>query len=112
MKYSTTLLAVALLTISGTFSFATAECQRPTQEEREATRNALFTEADADKNGLLTLEEYDVLKDLVEEARAERMFTCIDSNGDGAVSAEELAAQQSQRDGHGRRGGQGRQRPF
>lgn len=112
MKYSTPLLAVAFLTISGTFSFATAECQRPTQEEREATRSALFTEADADKNGQLSVEEFATFHDLLEDERTAHLFACIDSNSDGSVSAEELATHKPPQRGPGNRGGLGGQRPF
>lgn len=112
MKYSTLILAATLLISSGAFSLATAQCERPSQEEREAVKTALFAEADADDNNQLSAEEFAALRELVEAERAERLFTCIDSNGDGAVSAEEFAAHQPPQEGRGKRGGPGGQRPF
>ncbi len=112
MKYRTSMLALMVLAVSGTFSFATAECQPPSQEEMEATKTALFAEADADHNGQLTLEEFATFRDLLEDGRTNHIFTCIDTNGDESISAEELAAHKPPQYDRGNRRGQGGQRPF
>ncbi len=94
MRLNRMVLLAGLFTLSGGFlSIAAAECTRPSQEEREAQRAALFAEADTDGNEALSHEEFAAFMELVKEARTDRSFTCLDANSDGQVSAEELAAQ-------------------
>jgi hypothetical protein len=81
------------LTLSaGSAAIAAAECGPPSEEERAGRQAAIFAEADADKSNALSLSEFATFTKLFEAARAERHFTCLDANGDGQVSAEELAA--------------------
>jgi hypothetical protein len=95
MRLSYVALLAGWLVVSGGFSDAVeAQCQPPSQEEITAERNALFAEADADDNNVLSPEEFTSFTDLQREARTDHMFTCLDANSDGQVSAEELAAHQ------------------
>lgn len=93
MKLShATLLAGCLLVVSGGFSsIAAAQCQRPTQAAIAAEQAVLFAEADIDGDTALSQEEFSSLTKLQREAHAARLFTCLDANSDGQVSAEELA---------------------
>src|SRR2546422_553371 len=92
MKLSHATLLAGCLVISGGFSSAVeARCQRPTPAEIAAERSALFTAADVDGNKALSQEEFSSFMELQREARAARLFTCLDANSDGQVSTEELA---------------------
>jgi len=92
MKLSHATLLAGCLAVSGGFSSAVeAQCQRPTQAEIEAERTALFAEADVDGNKALSQEEFSSFMELQREAHTARLFTCLDANSDGQVSAEELA---------------------
>ena len=53
---------------------------------------AVFAEADADKSKTLSLNEFATFIKLFEATHAERHFKCLDTNGDGQVSSDELAA--------------------
>jgi hypothetical protein len=64
----------------------------PSPAEMEAERAALFTQADADGNGTLSLDEFKTFESLVHDQMAERHFNKLDTNGDGVVSLEELQA--------------------
>jgi hypothetical protein len=77
-------LAVGGLWMAGT---AAAECG-PGGPGGPAMMQQLFDQADADGNGALSLEEFRTLHELREEA----IFNHLDTNGDGLVSADELAA--------------------
>jgi hypothetical protein len=106
MQLNRVMLLAGLLAMSGGFSYAVAaECTHPSQEEREAQRAALFAEADANDDNALSRTEFTTFGQLVEAARADRHFACLDSNSDSSVSAEELSAQHSH-------WGRGPKRPF
>jgi hypothetical protein len=62
------------------------------REQFEAKRAALFQEADADRNGMLTPSEFARLDELLERHRIEFRFRRLDANGDGSVSIEEFTA--------------------
>jgi hypothetical protein len=64
----------------------------PSPAEMEAERAALFSQADADGNGTLSLEEFKTFESLVHDKMVERHFNQLDTNGDGGVSLEELQA--------------------
>lgn len=94
MKLRYAMLLAGCLVVSGGFSaVVAAQCQPPTQAEIEAERTALFTEADADGNNILSAEEFISFTELRKAARINHLFTCLDANSDGQVSAEELATQ-------------------
>lgn len=57
-------------------------------------------EADVDGNKALSQEEFVTFTELQREAQTDRLFTCLDVNSDGQVSAEELATRQLQRGPH------------
>ena len=88
------MLAGATLLLPATQAFAGGP---PCQAEMEADRTAMFSEADADANGLLTPDELKSFEALMRAKMADRHFQRIDSNDDGAVSLEEL---QAARPGH------------
>lgn len=62
----------------------------PSPAEINAERAALLAQADADGNGTLSADEFKTFESLVRDKMAERHFTHLDTNGDGAVSLEEL----------------------
>jgi hypothetical protein len=76
----------------------------PSPAEMEAERAALFTQADADGNGTLSLEEFKAFEALLRDKMADRHFNQLDTNGDGAVSLEELQADRPAGPGHPRWG--------
>lgn len=86
-----TLLAGCLVVSGGFSSVVAAHCQRPTQAEIAAEQAVLFAEADIDGDKTLSQEEFSSLMELQREAHAARLFTCLDTNSDSQVSAEELA---------------------
>ena len=65
---------------------------RPNPAELEAERAALFTQADADGSGTLSLDEFKTFESLVRDTMTEHHFAHVDANGDGAVSLDELQA--------------------
>jgi len=71
----------------------------PSPAEFAADRAALFTQADADGSGTLSLDEFKNFESLVRDKMAEHHFNGLDTNGDGVVSLEEL---QTERPGPGR----------
>ena len=73
----------------------------PSPAEMEAERAALFAQADADGNGMLSLEEFKTFEALVRDKMTERHFNQLDTNGDGGVSLEELQADRPPGPGHG-----------
>jgi hypothetical protein len=64
----------------------------PSPAEMQAERAALFTQADADGNGTLSLDEFKTFESLMHDKMVERHFKDLDTNGDGAVSLDELQA--------------------
>jgi Ca2+-binding EF-hand superfamily protein len=93
MKFSRIVVLAGWVVVSGGLvSSVTAECSPPSEEEITTTRAAMFAEADTDKSHTLSVGEFATFTKLFEAARAQRHFTCLDANGDGQVSAEELAA--------------------
>ena len=66
-----------------------------TEAEIQAWHDARFAAADADKNGLLSPEELTAMQAArMQErlaARSQKMIERLDGNGDGQLSAEELA---------------------
>ena len=94
MKWNSMVFVAGWLALSGGFPYAVAaQCQPPSAEEIAAERSTLFAEADSDGNGVLSQEEFISFMELRKATRAAHMFTCLDTNGDGQVSTEELATQ-------------------
>jgi Ca2+-binding EF-hand superfamily protein len=61
-----------------------------TQDEINAAVNSRFTEFDADKNGSLSLTEFEALWAEITKPMAVRAFQFLDPNGDAAVSKTEI----------------------
>jgi hypothetical protein len=93
MKFYRVVFLVGGLALSaGIASVVAAECGPPSEEERTARQIAIFAQADTDKSNTLSLSEFATFTTLSEAVRAERQFTCLDADGDGQVTAAELAA--------------------
>jgi len=93
MKLYRTVFFAGWLAVSGAItSVAAAECGPPSKEEIATQEAAAFAEADADKSKTLSLNEFATFIKLFEATHAERHFKCLDTNGDGQVSSDELAA--------------------
>src|SRR5262245_61345289 len=93
MKPSLIVLLAGSVVLSGGFaSVVAAQCQLPTRTEREAERATLFAQADADGNKTLSAEEFVAFTEFEKAARLNHLFSCLDANSDGQVSADELAA--------------------
>src|SRR5262245_47809900 len=90
--YNAMLFAGCVVMSAGFWSAVAAQCQPPTSTEIEAERADFFTQADADGNNALSTTEVSYFLDQKRKARSARLFTCLDANSDGQVSAEELAA--------------------
>lgn len=60
-------------------------------KEFDARRQALFAEADANHDGKLNIDELKAYQDLRRQARLEARFKALDADGDGSISAAELA---------------------
>ncbi len=104
MKFSRLVFLAGWFAVSGGLAYdVAAECGPPSEEEITMTRTAMFAEADADKSNTLSVGEFATFTKLFEAARAQRHFTCLDANGDGQVSAEELAAHRPPHGPHHRR---------
>lgn len=85
---------------------ATPALARPddlSQEERAAERTELFTAADTDGDGALSVTEFTTFSELAHAARLERRFEHLDGDGDGLVSSEELASGEHRRPRRGAR---------
>jgi hypothetical protein len=63
----------------------------PKGKEFTEARDAAFAEADADRSGALTPQEFTTFHEVMKSKLAAARFARIDANGDGQVSAEELA---------------------
>lgn len=61
-------------------------------EKWAAIRAAALEEADANGDGALSLEEFTTFHEVVKQKKLEARFAKLDSDGDGLVSADELAA--------------------
>ena len=93
MKFSRVVFLVVGFALSvGIASRVAAECGPPSEEEIAAQQIAIFAQADTDKSKTLSLSEFTTFTKLSEAVRAERHFTCLDADGDGQVTAAELAA--------------------
>jgi hypothetical protein len=60
------------------------------QEEIDSAVNARFTQFDADKNGDLSLQEFEALWADITRPMAVRAFQFLDPNGDAAVAKSEI----------------------
>ncbi len=60
--------------------------------EMTAARDAAFVQADADKSGTLSPAEFTKFHELVRQQMEAARFKHLDTNGDGALSKEELDA--------------------
>ena len=110
MTFARWLLIGAVLTLAAPL-FAQGP---PSPQEMEAAQAATFDEADADGNGMLSLEEFKTFESLLRQKMAqhfkearpdgaapprlpamdpEQHFKQLDTNGDGAVSLDELQAE-------------------
>ncbi len=61
------------------------------KEEFSARYNEKFTKMDGDSDGNVTAEEYEAYKQAKSKMRQEEMFKKMDANGDGMVSLEEMS---------------------
>ena len=64
----------------------------------------LFTQADSNGDGKLTLDEYKNLRTLIAEKRTEARFQKLDTAGTGAVTLDEMQAAIAAHAGHHRGG--------
>ena len=104
MKFYRVVFLVGGFALStGIASVAAAECGPPSEEEMTTRQIAIFAEADTDKSNRLTLSEFAIFTKLSEAVRSERHFTCLDADGDGQVTAAELAAHRPPYGPHHRR---------
>jgi hypothetical protein len=93
MKFYRVVFLVGGFALSaGIASVVAAECGPPSEEEMTTHQIAIFAEADMDKSNTLSLSEFATFTKLFEAVQAERHFTCLDVDGDGQVTAAELAA--------------------
>src|SRR5215470_11299480 len=97
MKFYQTMVFAGWLAASGSLTaVAAAECGPPSQEEITAQEAESFVAADHDNSNTLSSDEFaDFVKSLEatrEVTRKDRYFKCLDSNGDGQISSDELAA--------------------
>ncbi|MBI4516920.1 MAG: EF-hand domain-containing protein [Deltaproteobacteria bacterium] len=100
MKINQWLVSGAILALPGWVLAA----DPPARAEIEAERAALVAQADADTSGTLSLAEFKVFEALVRDKMAEHHFNHVDTDGDGALSLDELQTDHPRR-GPGRRGG-------
>jgi EF-hand domain pair len=63
----------------------------------QAELPALFTQADANGDGSLTLDEFKTFRELVAQKRRELQFQRLDANGDGKVTLDEIKARAAER---------------
>jgi hypothetical protein len=102
MKLTRVALVAGWLLMGGGLSYAVAaDCGPPSQAEIAAEQATLLTEADADGDGALSRDEFTTFDSLFQEVRANHHFNCLDSNGDGLVSSDELSAWRPGGPGHG-----------
>lgn len=76
--------------------------------ERFAFKKERFAQFDADKNGQLSATELEAMIEDMKKHRYEHMLAKLDVDGDGAVTADEFAATDMRKFGHGgehKRGG-------
>jgi hypothetical protein len=59
--------------------------------EFAAARNEAFTQADADGSGALSTDEFATFHEVLKAKLTAARFAHVDANGDGQVTAEELA---------------------
>jgi hypothetical protein len=64
----------------------------PNPEEFEAQEATLFAQADANGDGVLSLDEFKTFQKLMRENMMAHHFQALDTNGDSGVSLEELEA--------------------
>ena len=70
---------------------ALARCGGPPQpEDMAAAKAAALAQADTDGDGALSVSEFPAFEEAMHRGRAEAHFACLDANGDGKVTAEEL----------------------
>ena len=104
MKFYRVVFLVGGFALSaGIASDVAAECGPPSDEEMTTRQIAIFAEADTDKSNTLSLSEFATFAKLSEAVRSERHFTCLDADGDGQVTAAELAAHRPSHGPHHRR---------
>jgi hypothetical protein len=81
----------------------------PSREEIAAEAAAVFAQADADHDGLLSPDEFRAFHQLMRVRHEARAFARLDADHDGSVSAQELedGAPHGKCRGHGGPGGPG-----
>lgn len=67
-------------------------CDAAAREAKEAARAQAFKAADANGDGALDPQEFQVFHEMMEKQMTEFRFARLDTNGDGQVTADELAA--------------------
>lgn len=67
--------------------------------EMQAIEEEVFTEADANGDGVLSVTEFASFHELIRARMAESRFASIDADGSGGVSLTELQAARPQRGG-------------
>jgi len=63
-----------------------------TQEEINKVKSELFSKYDVDGNGVLSLEEWQTMRQDRQKERISQRFNRHDANGDGGISQEEFMA--------------------
>ena len=69
-----------------------ADCGHGGGPALQAELPALFTQADIDGDGSLTLDEFKTFKQLVAQKRTQSQYQRLDANGDGKVTLDEINA--------------------
>ena len=78
---------------------------QPSPADFAAARDKAFAEADADGNGALTPDEFEAFHEAMRRAFEAARFSKIDTNADGVLSKDEVAAAKPPHKHCGGRGG-------
>ena len=99
MKRFTTLAVATAIGLVAAPAFACDGKHDPEKAaKRAAARAEALAEADADGNGALSAQEFEAFSAAMQRQHSTHQFAKLDSNDDGQVSADELAAPRHKHD--------------